>query len=177
MTEDYTEIQVLPTGIYRVRYKRLTPTQLKSMRTRTEGKLRKLRREYNVYMDKARKIGFDIEGLERVLEEIGKPEVEEFMERYAAQKVEAEARAEEFLREFLGDEGYADFKEQGWLQLEDKNGDSWRVHADGSAYRWIDGGFKRVCILKQRGLPLPDHIVSVVTSIRERPESYTNVRR
>ena len=174
---EYSEIQLLPTGIYRVRYKRLTPAQLKSMRTRTEGKLRKLRREYNHYLDKAREIGFKIEGLERTLEECGKPEVEEFIKRYQAHKAEAEARAEEFLKEFLGEESYADFKDQGWLQLEDKNGDLWRVHADGSAYRWTEGRLERVCILRPKDLPMPDHVVSVVTSIRERPESYSRARR
>ena len=177
MTEEYTEIQVLPTGIYRVRYKRLTPARLKAMRTRTKGKLRKLRRERDHRLSQARELGFEIEGLERILEECGRPEVEEFMERYAVQKEEAEARAEEYLKEFLGEEGYADFKRQGWMQLEDRNGDLWRVYADGSAYRWMEGGMKQVCILKQRGLPLPDHIVSVITSIRERPEKYSRLRR
>ena len=174
---EYSEIQLLPTGIYRVRYKRLTPSQLKAMRTRTEGKLRKLRRKRDHLLGQARELGFDIEGLERILEECGRPEVEEFMKRYAAQKADAENRAEEYLREFLGEEGYAEFKRKGWLELEDRNGDPWRVHADGSAYRWMEGRLERVCILRPKGLPMPDHIVSVVTSIRERPESYSRARR
>ena len=173
MTEEYTEVQVLPTGIYRVRYKRMTPSQLKSMRTRTRGKLRKLRRKRDYRLDQARTLGFEIEGLERILEECGKPEVEVFLERYATMKEEAEARAEEYLREFLEEEGYADFKRQGWLELEDRNGDGWRVYADGSAYRWTEEGLRGVCIVRSRGLPLPDHVVSVITSIRERPESYS----
>lgn len=172
MTGEYTEIQVLPTGIYRVNYKRLTPSQLKALRTRTKTKLRKLRREHSYHVDKAREIGFEVEGLERLHEECVKPEVEAFVERWQAQKAEADARAEEFLKEFLGVEGYAEFRRQGWLQVEDRNGDTWRIHADGETFKWMDGRLERVCILRNRGLPLPDHIISVVTSIRERPESY-----
>ena len=177
MTKEYVEIQILPTGIHRVRYKMLTPAQLKAMRTRLQGKLRKLRREHGYHADKAREIGFDIAGVERLLEECNKPEIDEFLERWADKKAEAEARAEEFLREFLGDEGYADFKRLGWLKLEDRNGDTWKVEADGSAYKFVEGGFKRICIVRSRGLPLPDHIISVVTSIRERPDNYSRERR
>ncbi|GAI85753.1 unnamed protein product, partial [marine sediment metagenome] len=53
----------------------------------------------------------------------------------------------------------------------------WRVHADGKTYKWMEGGLKRICILKQSGLPDADHLVSVITSIRHRPESYQHVLR
>jgi len=35
MTE-YEEARVLPTGVYRVRYKQLTPGQIKALRTRAQ---------------------------------------------------------------------------------------------------------------------------------------------
>lgn len=177
MTKDYTEIQILPTGVYRVLYKRMTPRQLRAMRTRTKGKITKLRSKRDYHIDMARTLNFELGDLERLLEEYNKPEVDAHMEKWESQKSEAKERAEQYLREFLGDKGYADFKRLGWARVEDSNGDQWRVMADGKAYKWIEGRLERICILKQSGLPDADHLVSVITSIRHRSESYQNVLR
>jgi hypothetical protein len=177
LTGEYTEIQVLPTGIYRVRYKRMTPSQLKAMRTRTRNEVTELRRKLNHHLLVARELDLKLEDLERILNESESPDVEAFLERWEESKEEAEARAEQYLKEFLGDDGYEEFRERGWLELEDRYGDLWRVRANGETYKWVEGGLKRVCIVRPRGLPLPDHVVSVITSIQESPENYTNIRR
>ena len=177
MTKDYTEVQILPTGVYRVLYKRMTPAQLKAMRTRTKGKVTKLRSKRDYHVDLARELDVELGDLERLLDEYNKPEVDAYMERWESQKAEAEERAEQYLREFLGDQGYADFKRLGWVDFEDRNEDHWRVKADGTTYKWMEGGLRHICILKQSGLPKADHLVSVITSIRHRPESYRNVLR
>ena len=177
MTKNYTEIQILPTGVYRVQYKRMTPTQLKSMKTRTKGKITSLRSKRDYHRDMARGLDMDLGDLERQLEEYNKPEVDAYMEKWESQKAEADERAEQYLREFLGDQGYADFRRLGWVDFEDRNGDQWRVMEDGKTYKWMEGDLKRICILKQSGLPAADHLVSVITSIRHRPESYQNVLR
>lgn len=177
MTKEYTEIQILPTGVYRVLYKRMTPSQLKSARTRTKSKITKLRRERDYRIDVARGLDVEILVLERQLEEFNKPEVDAYMEKWEYQKAEAEERAEQYLMEFLGDEGYADFKRRGWVDFADKNGDDWRVHANGKAYKWMEGGPKPICIIEQSDLPEADRLISVITSIRHRPESYQNILR
>lgn len=177
MTKEYTEVQILPTGVYRVVFKRLNPSQLRGMRTRTKNKISKLRRERDYRIDVARGLDIEIREMERVLEEFNKPEVDAYMEKWESQKAESEERAEEYLREFLGEEGYADFKRRGWVDFADKNGEQWRVHSDGTAYRWMEGGPKQVCIIEQSDLPEADRVVSVITSIRHRPESYQNILR
>ena len=177
MTKDYTEIQILPTGVYRVRYKRMTPAQLRGMRTRTKGKITKLRSKRDYHVDLARELGIELKDMERQLEEYNKPEVDAYMEKWGSQRAEAKERAEQYLREFLGDEGYADFMRVGWVDFEDRNGDLWRVMADGKTYKWLEGDLRPVCIVKKSGLPDADHLVSVITSIRHRPESYQNVLR
>ena len=177
MTKEYTEVQILPTGVYRVLYRRMTPSQLKAMRTRTKGKITKLRSKRDYHIDLARELDLELRDVERQLEEYNKPEVDAYMEKWESQKAEAEERAEQYLREFLGDEGYADFRRLGWVEFEDRNGDQWRVMEDGKTYKWMDGGLKQICILNKSGLPKADHLVSVITSIRHRPESYKNVLR
>jgi len=177
MTKDYTEVQLLPTGVYRVLYKRMTPAQLKAMRTRTKGKVAKLRSKRDYHIDLARELDIELKDVERLLEEYNKPEVDAYIEKWESQKAEAEERAEQYLNEFLGDHGYADFKRLGWVDFKDRNEDQWRVYADGKTYKWIEGDLKRICILKQSGLPNADHLVSVITSIIHRPESYQHILR
>lgn len=177
MTKDFTEVQILPTGVYRVIYKRMNPARLKAMRTRTKGKITKLRSKRDYHIDLARDLDLELKDVVRQLEEYNKPEVDAYIEKWESQKADADERAEQYLREFLGDQGYADFKRSSWIDFEDRNGDHWRVHADGKTYKWMEGGPKRVCILKQGGLPAADHLVSVITSIRNRPESYQHILR
>ena len=174
---DYEEIQVLPTGVYRVRYKRITPSQIKSMRTRTQKKLQELRRKQNAHLAMLNEIDAEMETVNRFFEETQNPEVDGYIQRYEEQKAEAGEKAEAFLREFLGEEGYEKFRKDGYLELEDGLGDYWRVEADGTAMRLENGNFRRVCVIRQRELPLPDHIVSVVQTIRAQPERLMNLRR
>lgn len=170
---DYEEIRVLPTGVYRVKYKRLTPRQIKSLRTRTQNKLQELRSNQNVYLAWLNDIEAEMETVNRFLDEMQKPEIDSYIIRYDEQKEEATERAEAFLQEFLGEEGYANYRKNGYLEIEDSLGDYWKVEADGTASKWIDGYLSRVCVIRQRELPLPDHIVSVIQTIRERPETLT----
>ena len=177
MTKDFTEVQLLPTGVYRVIYKRMTPAQLKATRTRTKGKVTKLRSKRDYHIDLARELDIELKDMERLLEEYNKPEVDAYIEKWESQKAEAEERAEQYLNEFLGEQGYADYKRSSWIDFEDKNGDQWRVHAKGETYKWVEGHLRQVCILKKSGLPDADHLISVITSIRNRPESYRNILR
>jgi len=174
---DYEEVRVLPTGVYRVRYKQLTPGQIKALRTRTKKKLQDLRVKRNRLISELNEVEAAVEKVNGFLEENQSPEIDGYIQRYEEQKAKAGERAEAFLRDFLGEEGYAEFRKDGFLELQDTLGESWRVYSDGTAMRWENGNFRRVCVIRQRELPLPDHIVSVVQTIREQPERLMNVRR
>lgn len=177
MSSDYEEVRVLPTGVYRVRYKQLTPGQIKGLRTRTKRKLQDLRVKRNRLISEIDEVEAAVEKVQVFLEENQNPEVDGYIQRYEEQKSKAVERAEAFLRDFLGEEGYSKFRKAGFLEFQDALGESWRIYADGTAMRQENGSFRRVCVIRQRELPLPDHIVSVVQTIREQPESLTNMRR
>ena len=177
MSSDYEEVRVLPTGVYRVRYKQLTPGQIKALRTRTQKKLQVLRMARNRLITQLDEVEAAVEKVQVFLEENQNPEVDGYIKRYEEQKAKAGERAEAFLRDFLGEEGYIKFRKDGFLELQDTLGECWRVYSDGTAMRWEDGSLRRVCVIRQRELPLPDHIVSVVQTLREQPERLMNVRR
>ena len=175
MSSDYEEVHVLPTGVYRVRYKQLTPGQIKALRTRTQKKLQVLRMTRNRLIAELDEVEAAVERVNGFLEENQNPEVDGYIQRYEEQKAKAGERAEAFLRDFLGEEGYSKFRKAGFLELQDTLGETWRIYADGTAMRWENGNFRRVCVIRQRELPLPDHIVSVVQTIREQPARLRNV--
>jgi hypothetical protein len=177
MSSDYEEICVLPTGVYRVRYKQLTLGQIKALRTRTQRKLQALRVRGNRLSAELNEVEAEMKRVQGFLDEGQNPEVDGYIQRYEEQKAKAGERAEAFLRDFLGEEGYAKFRKAGFLELQDTLGESWRIYADGTAMRWENGNFRRVCVIRQRELPLPDHIVSVVQTIRERSGELRNYRR
>ena len=177
MSSDYEEVRVLPTGVYRVRYKQLTPGQIKALRTRTQKKLQVLRMARNRLITQLDEVEAAVEKVQGFLEENKNPEIDVYIQRYEEQKAKAGERAEAFLRDFLGEEGYSKFRKAGFLELKDTLGETWRIYADGTAMRWENGNWRRVCVIRQRELPLPDHIVSVVQTIREQPERLMNVRR
>jgi hypothetical protein len=174
---DYEEVRVLPTGVYRVRYKQLTSGQIKALRTRTQRKLQVLRIARNRLITQLDEVEAAVEKVQVFLEENQNPEIDVYIQRYEEQKAKAGERAEAFLRDFLGEEGYAKFRKAGFLELQDTLGETWRIYADGTAMRMENGSWRRVCVIRQRELPLPDHIVSVVQTIREQPERIMNVRR
>jgi hypothetical protein len=175
MSSDYEEVRVLPTGVYRVSYKQLTPGQIKALRTRTKRKLQVLRMTRNRLIAELDEVEAAVERVNGFLEENQNPEVDGYIQRYEEQKAKAGERAEAFLRDFLGEEGYSKFRKAGFLELQDTLGETWRIYADGTAMRWENGNFRRVCVIRQRELPLPDHIVSVVQTIREQPARLRNV--
>ena len=175
MSSDYEEVRVLPTGVYRVRYKQLTSGQIKALRTRTKRKLQVLRMTRNRLIAELDEVEAAVERVNGFLEENQNPEVDGYIQRYEEQKAKAGERAEAFLRDFLGEDGYSKFRKAGFLELQDTLGETWRIYADGTAMRWENGNFRRVCVIRQRELPLPDHIVSVVQTIREQPARLRNV--
>jgi hypothetical protein len=173
---DYEEIKKLPTGVYRVKYKRLTPSQIKTLRTRTRNKLQELKRKQNRLITDLNELDAEIDFFTLFYEDSQHPEIDEYIRGYEEQKADAEKRAETFLQSYLDEDEYSRYREYGYLELEDSLGEQWRVFSDGKALRWDKNGFREVCIIKDSTLPLPDHIVSVIKTIEEHPTSLSNWR-
>ena len=86
--------------------------------------------------------------------------------------------AEQIMLEFFGQDIHDRFMEQRELIFDAKDGDTYKINAEGTVFKKEDEGWKPVCLIRPRELPLPDFIISAITSVKNFPETYTqNVRR
>jgi hypothetical protein len=86
--------------------------------------------------------------------------------------------AEQILLEFFGQDIHDKFMEQRELVFEAKDGATYKINVEGTVFRKEDEGWKPVCLIRPRELPLPDFIIAAITSVKNFPETYApNVRR
>lgn len=86
--------------------------------------------------------------------------------------------AEQIMLEFFGQDIHDKFMEQRELVFDAKDGVTYKINTEGTVFKKEDEGWKPVCLIRPRKLPLPDFIVSAITSVKNFPETYApNVRR
>ena len=174
MNEDSRRVEVTPEGVFLVGSRRLSLRNLKGRKTRLEGQILRLHQE-QTHLKRAieannKKIG----KLELELATFNSPEVVAWIEtrereiaaereKRKEERKEANRRAKTFLREYIGEEAYAQLKRQGFLEFEGRDGRGYRIDSKGQLYR----GGSRVCVIHPRSLPLPDFIISVLTTVKE----------
>ena len=179
LSEQSTEIKVFPEGVYIARFKKLSERQINGLRNKLEQLILK---RHDWILSHKREIARwqrDLEEHETQLRVLNSKEVQDYLEELKQQKKIAEAKAEEFLREYLGSEAYEELKTKGQLTFEERN-QIWKIKKDGTLLRRTKrkgNRFRKVCVLKQSGLPLPDFIASVLTTLKARPQRLTHYAR
>ena len=174
MNEDTRRVELTPEGLFIIGYKKLTLSCIKARKTRVEGKILDLEREQRSHEGEIKRNAKKIEELELELATFNSPEVLAWIherekqlalkrERQREQKIEANQRAKAFLHEYLGEEAYAELMKKGSLAFSGRDGRSYELTSKGVLLR----AGKRVCVIHPRNLPLPDFIISVLTTVKE----------
>ena len=174
MNEDTRRVELTPEGLFIIGYKKLTLSCIKARKTRVEGKILDLERDQRSHESEIKRNAKKIKELELELATFNSPEVLAWIherekqlalkrERQREQKIEANQRAKAFLHEYLGEEAYAELMKKGSLAFCGKDGRSYEITSKGVLYR----GTKRMCVIHPRNLPLPDFIISVLTTVKE----------
>jgi len=101
---------------------------------------------------------------------LNSPEFQKWLDEQRVDEVEAYAKAEDLMREYLGLETYARLIEQGELIFEVQH-ETWKITSHGLVYRKQGEEFSPVCVIRPKELPVPDFIVSALTTLKENPES------
>ena len=174
MNEDTRKVEVRHEGIFIVGERKLSLSTFKARRTRLEGQILDLQDEQRNLECQIKKNSQTIQQLESELTTFNSPEAIEWMkrrehelvlqrERKRKAKQEANQRAKQFLREYIGEEQYNQLIKQGYIEFEGKDRRTYRIKKEGGLYR--DG--KRLCMIHPRNLPLPDFIVGILTTVKE----------
>jgi len=174
VNEDTRRIEVQPEGIFIVGSKKLTLHALKARKTRLEGEILRLGIEQRELNAEIKSNTHKIKDLEIELATFNSIEVLAWMqqkekehalerERIRQERILANQRAKTFLREYIGEEAYAQLREKGSIKFSGKDGRTYEITSKGVLYR----GNSRVCVVHPRNLPLPDFVISVLTTVKE----------
>lgn len=169
--DEFKEIQVLPEGIFRVSYQKMSMRTVRSLYSRLQTEIMTSQKEQDFLMEKAKNLTEKIKNMELQLAQLRDFRVEH------DPKFEAIFKAEKFLREFLGEERYQAFRTNRVLIFKAIDGNEYRIDWDGRLFKRVGNEYRQICIRKKSRLPLHDHIVSVITSVTEKPHLYQNYAR
>jgi len=175
MKEDTRKIELTPEGVFVVGLKHLSLSGLKSRKTRLEGEILRLHRRQRSLETQIKNNSKTIINLERELATFNSLEISQWVleeerkialerERQRQEKILANQRAKVFLREYIGEETYTQLMKEGSVKFTGRDGRTYKITSKGILYR----GSSRVCVIHPRNLPLPDFIVSVLTTVKER---------
>jgi len=124
-----------------------------------------------------RKLAERLSYYEKELASLSTPEINQMIERLEREKAEAIKKAEDFLKECLGNANYAELQENKKLVFKAKDGLTYRVNARGMVFRRDNKEWRRICLIKPQHLPLPDFVLAALINVREHPEKYVRRRR
>ena len=110
----------------------------------------------------------EAERLTRELTELNRPTVNEYIAEAERRKGEAERKAQQILREYVGDEAYKTIQKNGHISFKAKDGLGYRINRKGHVFR----GNKRLCIIRPSELPLPDFVIAALVNVREHPGKF-----
>jgi len=113
-----------------------------------------------------------IQDLEKELQALNSPTVVDYVKQEMAKRKQIELKAQQILRECIGNEEFEKLLTKGYLTFKAKDGLTYKITSKGSVYRKSGSSFERLCIIKPQNLPLPDFILAVLTSIKQRPKRY-----
>jgi len=155
MEDEFVEIQILPEGVYKVHYKKMSMRTARSMHTRLRSRLWQLHREQENLAKKQRLLNRKIEEVERQLNTLRRFLIEN------DPKYGPEIKGEEVLRKYLGEEAYSKFLKDFEIEFESKNGCKYKIDYAGNLYKKVAGAWRYVCISHSPKLPLGDRIVAI----------------
>jgi hypothetical protein len=133
-----------------------------------KGILHKRARLQTLVLEARENVGYwngEAERLTRELAELNRPTVNEYIAEAERRKVEAERRAQQILREYVGNEAYKAIQKNGYISFKAKDKLGYRINRKGHVFR----GPKRLCIIRPSELPLPDFVIAALVNVRERP--------
>jgi len=174
LNEESRRLEVTPEGVFIVGSRKISLSSLKARKTRLESQILRLHDEQGRLKAQIEANNKKIGELELELATFNSPEVLGWIERKERQIVEtrerrreerkeANQRARTFLREYIGEEAYAELRNKGFLEFEGGDGRNYRINSKGQLYC----GSSRVCVIHPQNLPLPDFVISVLTTVKE----------
>jgi len=167
--DEWKELLFLPNGAFIVKYHRLTIKALKSLRTRLLNKSFELRRDIGRLREEINRKKVELEEIESMLNKLTDDKIKEIIEREERRKREAEQKATEFLKDYIGEEAFQQLQKKGYFEFTGADGQQYRITKNGKLCRKFGNYWYYMCVIYPEDLPLPDIIASVFTTVKNDP--------
>jgi hypothetical protein len=160
MSESF-KFSVNDKGLFSVKEKKLSLRGILGKRARIQSKILEAQ-------EKLRHWQTELDGLQRELEALNSPVVNDWIQHMEQLKLGAEKKAQELLRGFVGELAYQKIQKQGYVNFTAKDGLHYKINRKGHVFR----GEKQLCIIRPSELPLPDFVVAALVNVRESPRKF-----
>jgi len=171
------KIAINDRGIYVVETRKLYPLSITKLRKKIQKRILGLRAEIQDLQIEQNRKEQQIISLEQKLKELSTPLVDSLIEQEKERLKRIREKAQELLKETVGEEVYAVLQEKGYFKFTAKDNITYKITKHGGIYRKCGKEWKQLCIIKPSDLPLPDFILSLFINIREHPKKYSLRRR
>jgi len=166
--DDWREILELPSGIFLVKYHRLSLKALRNRRSRLQNEMFKLRREIGQHYEQIDLLRSKLQEKEDMLSKLTDKKIQYLVEIEKKRQEEAELKATEFLKEYVGEDAYESLQKEGYFQFTGLDGNQYRIKKNGELQQ-AQGNYWYHCCVIRKELPLPDFIAAVFTAARTDP--------
>jgi len=161
MADKEKHLTINERGVFSIQSRRMTAKGILNHRARLQTQILEAR-ENLVYWQK------EVTRREAELADYNKPIVDNYLQQMAEAKIVAEKKAQQMLREFVGDGAYKQIQKKGSIAFTAKDGLKYRVNSRGHVFR----GGRRLCIIKPSDLPVPDFVIAALVNVRENPKRF-----
>jgi len=171
------QLEYKDNGIVVIQKKSLTWRQITNYKNQLSGKIANYYNQVQECEDKINSFKQKIESLELELKKLNSKEVESIIWQQREDEKIAHKRALDLLREHIGIEAYTELMEKHRIFWKTNNGMRYKMTDVGQVYRHENKKWYKLCIIRPKSLPLPDTILAILTSVKNNPRKFPNVRR
>jgi len=154
------------------RKEKLEPKQVLRMQNKLRSAIGLLT-ENNIEM--AREIqrnDVKILSLQNELAVLESKEVKEYLERERELAELAIKKADNLLREYIGEDAYRTLKSGKSIVFTARDGVEYKLNPQGEVGRKVGSKYKRMCVVNPVNIPLDDRVIAIITSVRENPTRF-----
>ena len=148
-------------GLFLARERKMTARGIHNIRVRLQNDIIHARERSQFWTH-------EIEILKEDVKEINSPVVNDYLADLERTKHEAEAKSQQLLHDFIGEQAYKELLAVGKISFVGNDGLKYQVNSRGHVFR----GGRRLCIIRPTELPLPDFVVAALVNVREHPNKF-----
>lgn len=164
-------------GVFEQETWKLTPYGITTRKRTLQLKIVRLRQRIQDKEMELQQLRDSISQEEKNLATLNTPVVDSYLAREKVAQEEIQQKAQNILKECIGEELYIKLQENKKIIFTAKDGITYKIEENGKVYRKVEKQWKLLCIIRPQNLPMPDFLLAIFVNLRENPAKYPLRRR